>query len=216
MVDTVLYEDDVMYHADIVLTQDWMDKTNPRNFYFKNSMMGNTYRILFRKDTEYLHNAETEYSAKVFQPIIDDLKTKTFDSVLLLGLGTGELIKKIREFSDCNITVIEHDKRAEHYKHTIADNDFNLIIGDVYNYNTFSRILKDYDVIIDDIKPSFEYKMPFLRYNTSKFYYFMINYRVFKCPYTFLRIDRDMSINKINEVDKKTVDFYQKMIYTLV
>jgi len=216
MSDNVLFEDDIIYHADIVLTQDWMDKTNPRNFYFKHSTMGNTYRILFRKDTEYLYNAETEYSAKVFAPIIDDLKKKSFDSVLLLGLGTGELIKKIREFSNCAITVIEKDPQAQYYKNTIADGDFNLIIGNVHNYNLFSRILKEYDIVIDDISPSFEYKIPFLKHNTNQSYYFMINYRIFQDLYTFLMIDKNLSINKISEVDKETVDFYQKMIYTLV
>ena len=174
MNDVVLYEDDLVYHADIVLTQEWIDKIGSRSFYFKDSSIGNIYRILFRKESKYLYNAETEYSAKIFQPVIDDLKKKTFDNVLLMGLGTGELIKKIREFSNCSITVLERDSHALYYRHTVGNDDYNLIIGEVYKYNSFSRILKEHDVIIDDISPKFEYKIPFIKYNTNQFYYFIL------------------------------------------
>lgn len=216
MSNNILFENDSIYHADIVLTQEWLDKIKPRDFYFKDSTLGNTYRILFNKKTEYLYHAETEYSSKTLQPIIDDLKLKTFDSVLLMGLGTGQLIKKIREFSDCSITVIERDSQAQHYRHTVADDNFKLICGDVYNYNSFSRILQDYDIVIDDISPVFEYKIPFLKYNTRQSYYFMINYNHFPYPYNFLKINKLFSINRISEVDQNTVDFYQKMMYTLI
>lgn len=216
MNDIVLYEDDIVYHADILLTQEWIDKAGSRSFYFKDSTLGNTYRILYRKDSQYLYNAETEYSAKVFAPVIDDIKSKPLNNILLMGLGTGDLIKKIREFSDCSIAVLERDTHAQYYKHTVGNDDYNLILGDVYNYNSFSRILKEYDVVIDDISPKFEYKIPFIRYNTNFSYYFMIDYRIFPCPYDFLRIDKDLSINKISEVDHNIVDFYKKMMYNLI
>jgi hypothetical protein len=222
--DEIYYIDSKILFGNLVLTQEIFDALNMpmpkghdrRGFYFKNSFIGKKYKMLIRRDINYLINAETEYSETVFKPVIDFVASKeNVEKVLLLGLGTGELLYKIKEVKpNCKITVIEVRSELVKYKDKIYDGKFEWINVSVKDYDQVKDILDKYDVIVDDINSHLPHKMPFIENNLTDngSFCLMSNYKLFKeTPYNFLAVNKNLTINKIDDrIPDNVIDVYAK------
>jgi hypothetical protein len=217
----IYYEDDIVIFGDIVLSQELyeiLDKPTPsvrRGFFFKNSYYGKKYKMLIRRDLNYLVNAETEYSQTIFKPVLDSVASKgKVDKVLLLGLGTGESIYKIKETKpDCNITVIEVRSELAKYKNKIYNGKFEWINIAVKDYDQVKDRLDKYDIIIDDIGSDLSYKIPFIENNLAEngIYYLMCGYK--EIFWNFMALNKNFTIHKIDDMIPDIVldDIHKKL-----
>jgi hypothetical protein len=222
--DEIYYADRLILFGNLILTEHLHkalsmpvpSSHNSRGFYFKNSYYGKKYKMLIRRDHNYLINAETEYSESVFKPVLDSVSFKqNINNVLLLGLGTGELIYKIKEIKpNCNITVIEVRSELAKYKNKIYDGEFKWLNVSVKDYDQIKDKLDKYDVIIDDIDYKLPHKIPFVENNLTEngCLYFMSNYKIYKeTPYNFIAVNNDLTINKIDDrIPDNVIDVYKK------
>lgn len=221
--DEIYYIDKKIIFGNIVLTPEVFKVLNTplpeghgnRAFFFKHSSFGKKYKMIFRRDANYLINAETEYSEAVFKPVIDYVNSKNkVESVLLLGLGTGELIYKIKEVKpNCHITVIEVRSELEKYKDKIYNGNFDWLNFSVKDYEAFKNKLDKYDIIIDDITFKIPYKLPFIKNNLHEdgAFIFMANYKVYDTPYNFMAVNYDLTINRIDDrIPENVIEIYEK------
>lgn len=116
-------------------------------FYFKNSVLNNTYEVLYNSETSELMMCNTEIESDIYNTFYSHLFQNA--KVLSIGYGIGYMNSKIREFN-ASLTIIENNSDVINLE-TDNISDFTMITNDAYTCDYPNLFLTEkFDLILFD------------------------------------------------------------------
>lgn len=222
-ISSILYEDENILLCDLVHDMKHYDIFPPDydryGVYFSNSVVGNSYMTLIRKDAWYIVHADTEKTEnvanKIIQEIADCVRDKQDTNLLLLGMGNGNLHRRIDKLvPGVAMTTYEYYKTFAPIKEIVFPKQTEFHFVNIYRPEEVIKLdSKTYDIIVDDIMYNVQSNMfYYVNYlNDGGTMYFLNDWTRFDTPYSYSSITKNgstLQLNNVSGIDQSIIEAY--------
>lgn len=220
---SILYEDNNILLCELIHDMKNYDifppDYNRYGVYFSNSIVGNKYMTFIRKDDWYIVHADTENTLRVAKNILQEieeyLKQNENANILLLGMGNGNLHRRIDKIKPgVSMTTYEYYKVFEPIKKIVFPKQTQFHFVNIYRCEDVVKLdTNKYDIIIDDImynvKSNMFYYANYLKDNGTM--YFLNDWTRFDTPYSYSsmkKIGNKLELCNVSNVDPTIINQY--------